>query len=87
MTRGLVRAILEKCLIVIFVQSQICLSVLRNRQLFGEGLNWAGCALIVLLNQQRRFEALDFCYHILRVNRADMKDEVVKGTVSTVNLD
>jgi len=53
-----------------------------SRQLFGEGLNWAGCTLIVLLGQQRRFEALDFCYHILRVNRVDMKDEVIKGTVS-----
>jgi len=52
------------------------------RQLFGEGLNWAGCTLIILLGQQRRFEALDFCYHILRVNRVDMKDEVIKGTVS-----
>ena len=52
------------------------------RQLFGEGLNWAGCALIVLLGQQRRFEALDFCYHILKVNRVDMKDENVKGIVS-----
>lgn len=45
-------------------------------------MNWAGCALIVLLNQQRRFEALDFCYHILRVNRVDMKDEMCKGIVS-----
>ena len=53
-----------------------------TRQLFGEGLNWAGCALIVLLGQQRRFEALDFCYHILKVNRVDMKDENVKGIVS-----
>ncbi|XP_053399045.1 cytoplasmic FMR1-interacting protein-like isoform X2 [Mercenaria mercenaria] len=48
-------------------------------ELFGEGLNWAGCAIIVLLGQQRRFEALDFCYHILKVNRVDMKDENVKG--------
>jgi len=56
--------------------------VLFYRQLFGEGLNWAGCAIIVLLGQQRRFEALDFCYHILKVNRVDMKDENVKGIVS-----
>lgn len=53
-----------------------------SRKLYGEGLNWAGCALIVLLSQQRRFEALDFCYHVLKVNRVDMKDEVVKGIVS-----
>jgi len=56
------------------------------RQLFGEGMNWAGCTLIILLGQQRRFEALDFCYHILRVNRVDMKDEVIKGTVSIIWL-
>jgi len=43
--------------------------------------------MIVLLGQQRRFEALDFCYHILRVQRADGKDEVVKGIVRTkVNI-
>lgn len=52
------------------------------RELFGEGLNWAGCAMITLLGQQRRFEALDFCYHILRVQRVDGKDENVKGIVS-----
>lgn len=51
-------------------------------ELFGEGLNWAGCVMIVLLGQQRRFEALDFCYHILRVQRVDGKDEDVKGIVS-----
>lgn len=50
--------------------------------MFGEGLHWAGCTMIVLLDQQRRFQALDFCYHILRVQRVDMKDEVVKGIVS-----
>ncbi|XP_026473678.1 cytoplasmic FMR1-interacting protein-like [Ctenocephalides felis] len=48
-------------------------------ELFGEGLHWAGCTMIVLLGQQRRFEALDFCYHILRVQRVDGKDEMVKG--------
>lgn len=51
-------------------------------ELYGEGLNWAGCAMIVLLGQQRRFEALDFCYHILRIQRVDGKDEDVKGVVS-----
>lgn len=54
------------------------------RELFGEGLHWAGCTMIVLLGQQRRFEALDFCYHILRVQRVDMKDDVVKGIVSII---
>lgn len=52
------------------------------RELFGEGLHWAGCAMIVLLGQQRKFEALDFCYHILRVQRVDGKDDTVKGIVS-----
>ena len=56
------------------------------RQLFGEGLNWAGCVMIVLLGQQRRFEALDFCYHIYRVQRVDGKDENIKGIVSRTIL-
>lgn len=38
--------------------------------------------MIVLLGQQRKFEALDFCYHILRVQRVDGKDDTVKGIVS-----
>lgn len=48
-------------------------------QLFGEGLNWAGCIMITLLGQQKRFEALDFCYHLLKVQRVDGKDDVVRG--------
>ena len=52
-------------------------------QLFGEGLNWAGCVMIVLLSQQRRFECLDFCYHIFRVQKVDGKDENIKGIVSS----
>ena len=42
--------------------------------------------MIVLLGQQRRFEALDFCYHIYRVQRVDGKDENIKGIVSLLNI-
>ena len=42
--------------------------------------------MIVLLGQQRRFEALDFCYHIYRVQRVDGKDENIKGIVSLSNI-
>ncbi len=38
--------------------------------------------MIVLLSQQRRFECLDFCYHIFRVQKVDGKDENIKGIVS-----
>ncbi|XP_025103789.1 cytoplasmic FMR1-interacting protein 2-like isoform X2 [Pomacea canaliculata] len=64
----------------------ICLPVGEHEftieQMFGEGLNWAGCIFIAVLGQQRRFEALDFTYHLLQVNRLDMKtikDDNVKG--------
>ncbi|OQR79720.1 cytoplasmic FMR1-interacting protein-like [Tropilaelaps mercedesae] len=64
------------------LQFVYCIPVGENEftveQLFGEGLNWAGCVMIALLGQQRRFEALDFCYHILKVQRVDGKDELVK---------
>lgn len=59
---------------------------LYNRQLFGEGLNWAGCTMIALLKQQLRFESLDFCYHLLRVQRADEKDETVKNCISVKRM-
>ena len=56
---------------------------LALRQCFGEGLNWAGCTLIALLGQENRFEALDFCYHIVKVYAVDARDEVIGGVVST----
>ena len=52
------------------------------RQCFGEGLNWAGCTLIALLGQENRFQALDFCYHIVKVHEVDSREEVVGGVVS-----
>ena len=61
----------------------ICLIYLTHRQCFGEGLNWAGCTLIALLGQENRFEALDFCYHIVKVYAVDARDEVIGGVVST----
>lgn len=53
-----------------------------SRQCFGDGLNWAGCSIIVLLGQQRRFDLFDFCYHLLKVQRQDGKDEIIKNVVS-----
>ena len=52
-----------------------------DREWCGEGLQWAGCTLITLLGQQKRFEALDFCYHLLRVNEVDRQDVDVQGAV------
>lgn len=45
-------------------------------------MNWAGCSIIVLLGQQRRFDLFDFCYHLLKVQRQDGKDEIIKNVVS-----
>lgn len=44
-------------------------------------MHWAGCMIIVLLGQQRRFDVLDFCYHLLKVQKHDGKDEVIKNVV------
>ena len=52
------------------------------RETFGDGLIWAGCTLIALLEQTNRFRALDFCYHISRVHQIDKKDHLVNGVVS-----
>ena len=52
------------------------------RECFGEGLHWAGCTFIVLLGQQKRFEALDFCYHLMRVHEVDRQGDIISGVVS-----
>ena len=52
-----------------------------DREWCGEGLQWAGCTLITLLGQQKRFEALDFCYHLLRVHEVDRQDADLQGVV------
>lgn len=57
-------------------------SCLFCRQCFGDGLHWAGCMIIVLLGQQRRFDILDFSYHLLKVQKHDGKDEIIKSVVS-----
>lgn len=38
--------------------------------------------IITLLGQQRRFDILDFSYHLLKVQKHDGKDEVIKSVVS-----
>ncbi|XP_051985982.1 cytoplasmic FMR1-interacting protein 1 homolog [Xyrauchen texanus] len=48
-------------------------------QCFGDGLNWAGCMIISLLSQHRRFDILDFSYHLLKVQKHDGKDEIIKS--------
>ena len=66
------------------VDSNIIVSCIRVqcRECFGEGLHWAGCTFIVLLGQQKRFEALDFCYHLMRVHEVDRQGDIVSGVVS-----
>ncbi|KAI9101038.1 cytoplasmic fragile-X interacting family-domain-containing protein [Phlyctochytrium arcticum] len=44
------------------------------RELFGEGLSWAGCTLIHLLSQVDVYTAFDFNNHCLSVQRADRKN-------------
>eukprot|EP01120_Amphizonella_sp_Union-15-10_P009751 TRINITY_DN3768_c0_g1_i1.p1 TRINITY_DN3768_c0_g1~~TRINITY_DN3768_c0_g1_i1.p1 ORF type:complete len:705 (+),score=150.10 TRINITY_DN3768_c0_g1_i1:121-2235(+) len=39
-------------------------------EMFGDGLMWAGATIIHFLGQRLRFEALDFSYHIYRVEEA-----------------
>ncbi|OON15298.1 hypothetical protein X801_08900 [Opisthorchis viverrini] len=55
-------------------------------EMFGEGLNWAGCAIIVLLGQQRRFEILDVGGLLLRLQRADKKETTQEGVLANCSV-
>ncbi|CAF2046241.1 unnamed protein product [Rotaria magnacalcarata] len=48
-------------------------------QLYGEGLNFAGCTIIRLLSEHRKFETYDFTYHLFKINRSDQKEDEVKN--------
>uniref|UniRef100_A0A5S6QGB0 Cytoplasmic FMR1-interacting protein n=1 Tax=Trichuris muris TaxID=70415 RepID=A0A5S6QGB0_TRIMR len=65
------------------LQFVFCIPTRENQisieEIYGEGLNWCGCALVAMLDQRRRFEVVDFCYHILRVFKVDGKDDNVPG--------
>lgn len=37
---------------------------------------------MTLLGQEKRFAALDFCYHLLNVHQVDNQDGAVQGYVS-----
>ncbi|CAD6194474.1 unnamed protein product [Caenorhabditis auriculariae] len=50
-----------------------------SRELFGDSLQWGALSLVFLLGQQKRYEVLDFCYHLLRVQKADGKDDTICG--------
>lgn len=64
------------------IQFVYCIPVRENEftteQLFGDGLHWAACSILTLLQQQKRFDVLDFSYHIMKVQKYDKKDEVIK---------
>uniref|UniRef100_H2YIL7 Cytoplasmic FMR1-interacting protein n=1 Tax=Ciona savignyi TaxID=51511 RepID=H2YIL7_CIOSA len=64
------------------IQFVYCIPVRENEFtteiLFGDGLHWAACAIMTLLDQHKRFDVLDFSYHIMKVQRYDERDEIIK---------
>ncbi|OAF71642.1 Specifically Rac1-associated protein 1 [Intoshia linei] len=43
----------------------------KIEELFGVGFQWAACTIIHLLDQQNRFNATDFSYHLLSIYSSD----------------
>ncbi|PAV64134.1 hypothetical protein WR25_05628 isoform C [Diploscapter pachys] len=56
-----------------------------SEELFGDSAQWGALTLIALLGQERRFEVLDFSYHLLKVQRTDGKDDNV-GNINLVRM-
>ena len=62
--------------------SSLSLFLSSIRQCYGEGLQWAGCVIMTLLSQEKRFASLDFSYHLLRIHEFDGQEGVVQNHVS-----
>ena len=75
-----------KYLFLLSLCFSLSLSLSHDRECYGDGLQWGGCVIMTLLGQQKRFDALDFCYHLLRVHEFDNQDGVVQGHVSIINI-
>lgn len=60
--------------VVLSTDGRCCCAPLCVQHYFGDGLAWAGCTIIALTKQQRRFEVFDFCGHILRAWNIDHKE-------------
>jgi len=54
--------------------------------LFGHGLYWGGSSIVFLLGQRQRFEVLDFCYHVERMEQAAIKPVTSDGSKENENL-
>ena len=67
--------------LTLFSLPSLSLSLLI-RQCYGEGLQWAGCVIMTLLSQEKRFASLDFSYHLLRIHEFDGQEGVVQNHVS-----
>ena len=51
----------------------------QHRDWFGDGMQWAGCTIIALMDQRERFEACDFSYHVSRAYEMDEKASACDG--------
>ncbi|CAJ0931257.1 unnamed protein product, partial [Mesorhabditis belari] len=54
-----------------------------HEEIFGDSVHWGALTLIQLLGQHRRFEILDFSYHLYRIQKVDQKDDTINGIVLT----
>eukprot|EP01116_Phalansterium_solitarium_P006992 TRINITY_DN1943_c1_g1_i3.p1 TRINITY_DN1943_c1_g1~~TRINITY_DN1943_c1_g1_i3.p1 ORF type:complete len:369 (-),score=133.49 TRINITY_DN1943_c1_g1_i3:126-1232(-) len=44
-----------------------------NAEIFGDGLCWAGITIVHFLGQEQRFNALEFCYHVVNIEETGEK--------------
>jgi len=51
----------------------------QHQTWFGDGLQWAGCTIISLLNQDKTFHALDFSQHIVAAWEIDQSSATQNG--------
>uniref|UniRef100_A0A0K0ENA6 Cytoplasmic FMR1-interacting protein n=1 Tax=Strongyloides stercoralis TaxID=6248 RepID=A0A0K0ENA6_STRER len=55
------------------LRSQYC------EEMFGDGPHWGSCILIAILGQEKRFNVLDFSYHLKKIHRSDSKNPPSNG--------
>ncbi|CAD5220900.1 unnamed protein product [Bursaphelenchus okinawaensis] len=60
--------------------------VLTIDEIYGDSLHWAAMAIIRTLNQHKRFDVMDFSYHLLRVSKVEGSIQIQNNKDEGVTL-
>jgi hypothetical protein len=54
------------------------------RKCFGDGVMWAGCVMVNMLEEEQRYKAFDYTRYLGSVHEADKKGSIATNSVADI---